>query len=56
MALTRSSRSTRTKLLLVEDIGDLCIDVVVEELVDELDNHGRGLYLLRGGLGIQRSR
>lgn len=32
-----SSRSARTKPLLVEDAGDFVIDVIVEELVDELD-------------------
>ena len=54
MAAPRSSRSAGTKLLLVEDVCDLGIDVVIEELVDELDDHGGCPYLLRGGLGIQR--
>jgi len=48
----RSTWFTQTDT--VEDVGDLCINVVVEELVDELDDHGRRLYLLRGGLWIQR--
>jgi hypothetical protein len=32
-----SRRSTRTESFLVEAVGDLGIDVVIEELVDELD-------------------
>ena len=32
------SRSAGTKSLLVEDVGDLGIDVIVEKLVDELDD------------------
>ena len=38
--------------LLVKDVGDFGIDVIVEELVDEFDDLGLGLDLLRGGLGI----
>ncbi len=54
LAALRPGRSAGTKTPLVEDIGDLCIDVVIEELVDELDNHRRRFYLLCGGLWIQR--
>jgi hypothetical protein len=38
--------------LLVEEVGDLAIDMVVEELVDDLDDPRRRLHLLSGGLGV----
>ena len=40
--------------LLVQDVGDLGIDVIVEQLVDEFDDLRLGLHLLRGGFGILR--
>src|SRR5260370_28816257 len=36
--------------LLVEEFGDLRIDVFVEELVDQVDDTGLRLHLLRGRL------
>src|SRR4029077_19222460 len=41
-------RSARAIPLLVEEFGDLRIDVFVEELVDQFDDTGLRLHLLRG--------
>lgn len=40
-------RSSRAISLLVEEFGDLRIDVFVEELIDQFDDTGRRLHLLR---------
>ena len=40
--------SSRAKSSLVEEFGDLGIDVFVEELVDQFDDTGLRLHLLRG--------
>ena len=53
-AASRSSRSAGPKSLLIEDVSDFGIDVIVEEFVHELDDHGRGLHLLSGWLGVRR--
>src|SRR5271166_3434479 len=52
LALPRGA--ARANSLFVEDVGDLGINVVVEELVDEVDDLWKGLYLLRGGFWILR--
>ena len=44
IAAPRPRRSAGTKSLLVEDVGDLGIDVIVEELVDELDDDVGGVF------------
>ena len=54
VGLASTRRTAGTNSLLVQDVGDLGIDVIVEELVDEFDHHLLGLDLLRGGLGILR--
>ncbi len=48
IAAAAPRRSSWAIALLVEEFGDLCIDVSVEELVDQFDDAGRRLYLLRG--------
>jgi hypothetical protein len=40
--------------LLIEDVSDLGVDVIAKEFVHELDNHGPGLHLLSGWLGVRR--
>src|SRR5215469_17601900 len=44
VAVTRPSRSARSKSLLIEDVGDFGIDVVVEQSVYQLDDLGRRLH------------
>ncbi|MEN6426742.1 MAG: hypothetical protein ABFE13_15390 [Phycisphaerales bacterium] len=56
IASPRSCRSAGAKSLLVEQVGDLGIDVVVEEFVDQLDDLRLRLHLLRGGLGVHRRK
>ena len=46
------SRPAGTKASLVEQIGDLGVDVVIEEPVDELHDLRRRFHFLRGGLRI----
>jgi len=53
-AAPRSSLSAGPKSLLIEDVSDFGVDVIVKEFVHELDNHGRGLHLLSGWLGVRR--
>src|SRR5713226_10431925 len=53
-AAPASGRSAGMKSLLIENVGDFGIDVVVQELVDEFDDPGRCLDLLRGRLGVER--
>ena len=48
LAPAASSRSAGTKSLLVEHVSDLGRDVGIEKCVDELDEPGRCLHLLRG--------
>ena len=48
LAAPRSRRSAGTKPPLVEDVGDLGIDVIVEKLVDEFDDRSRCFDLLCG--------
>src|ERR1700686_2004198 len=54
LAPPRSCRSAWPKSLVIEEVGDLGINVIVKELVDEFDDLRLGLDLLRGGLWIQR--
>jgi len=52
--LATAARSfARAVPLPVEDVGDLGIDVIVEEFVDEFDNAGLRLDLLGGRLRVQ---
>ena len=51
---TRSSRSTRMQVSRIEEVRDLCVDVVVEELIDERHDRGRCRHLLRRGPGVPR--
>ena len=39
---------------MVQDVGDLGIDMIVEELVNEFDHHGLGFDLLCGRFGVLR--
>ena len=52
VGLPLTSRTAGANCLLVEDAGDLGIDVIVEELVDELDHHLLGLDLRAEDLGF----
>src|SRR5689334_4130469 len=50
--LATTRRTARAYPLFVQDVGDLGIDVIVEEPVEEFEYGPLGLYLLRGGFGI----
>ena len=52
VGLATTRRTARAYPLFVQDVGDLGIDVIVEELVDEFDHLRLGLHLLRGRFGI----
>jgi len=52
VGLATTRRTTGAYPLFVQDFGDLGIDVIVEQLVDEFDHLRLGLHLLRGGFGI----
>jgi hypothetical protein len=52
VGLIAAGRTAGPNCLLVEDVGDLGIDGIVEELVDQFDHRLLGLDLLRGGLGV----
>jgi len=52
VGLAATRRTARAYPLFVQDVGDLGIDVIVEEPVDEFDDHRLGFYLLRGGFRI----
>src|SRR5579859_20194 len=48
VGLATTRRTAGTYPLFIQDIGDLRIDVIIEELVDEFDHLRLGLHLLRG--------
>ncbi len=53
VSLATTRRTARTYPPFVQDVGDLGIDVIVEELVDEFDHLWLGLHLLCGGFWVQ---
>jgi len=53
LAATASCRAAGMKALSVKQIRDLSIDVMIEQAIDALDEPGRRLHLLGGGLGIE---
>ena len=52
VGVVAAGRTAGPNCLLVENVGDLGIDVIVEELVNQFDHRLLGLDLLRGGLGV----
>lgn len=52
VGLVAAGRTAGPNCLLVEDLGDLGIDVIIEEPVDQFDHRLQGLDQLRGGLGV----
>ena len=52
VGLVAAGRTAGPNCLLVEDLGDLGIDVIIEEPVDQFDHRLQGLDLLRRGFGV----
>ena len=51
---TWSSRSTRTQVSRIQEVRDLCVDVIVEEPIDKRHDRRRCRHLLRGRPGVPR--
>ena len=52
VSLATAHRAAGTNSFFVQDVGDLGIDVIVQELIDECDDIWLGLHLLRRGFWV----